>query len=264
MKTRFNIFFLILLGLQIVISCGKKPFSVLDREEMADVVFDLYIADAMSRNSAIDMAKEDAKIALANSVLQKHGITRAVLDSSLVWYSDNMQELSKVNDLVTARLSKIDTIYERKMVQRQIYKAFNFEDKLPRIFYLDTVTPSIAFRLDSIRLSDKGMSENAVFSFDVLGLDTTSHWLQASMYYHLSDTVLILNDTIVGDSSYVFSLDQFPSVIIGKQYADSTQIITPTDSLMRGIIAVEAFVKLQNKRNRNSTVILNNIKLQAN
>ena len=65
---------------------------------MEKVLYDIYLADAMIKTNYSVFSSDSArKQDLLNSVLKKHKITEAVLDTSLVWYSGNLDKYNKIN-----------------------------------------------------------------------------------------------------------------------------------------------------------------------
>ena len=72
---------------------GCRPRGVLSNREMREVLYDLHRADG-----AIQVA------GYYKNVLDKHGITQAEFDSSLVWFTDNPQIFNKIYPKVIARL----------------------------------------------------------------------------------------------------------------------------------------------------------------
>lgn len=265
MKKNLSVYIFAVLAMLVVISCSRKPFRVLDQDEMANIMFDLYIAEAMTKNSTAGFSTNDAQKALINSVMLKNGVTKAVFDSSLVWYSDNMQELTKVNDLVTARLTGIDSIYEKRMNRKLIYKFSDFKEKLPRVFYLDSTTPSLVFRIDSTILRNNGLTKDVKLRFDVLGIDTMTRKLDATIYYHLKDTTLLVRNNILADSNYLFVLNYDIPVVKDIQAPDSINnkfSMNDIDAVAHEIIGVEAYIRLLDTLGISAPVILNNIELE--
>lgn len=100
---RFIIYIIILTAF--FTSCGRRPRYVIPEDKMVDVLYDIHIAQAIYRDNHLysDDSKKDA---LIEGVLRKYKITQADLDSSLFWYSDNIQYYRIVNDSVISRLKK--------------------------------------------------------------------------------------------------------------------------------------------------------------
>ena len=70
-------------------------------------MYDIYLAEAEINANFNTFASDSArKQDLLNSVLKKHKITEAVLDTSLIWYSGNMEKYIKINDKVSKRFAE--------------------------------------------------------------------------------------------------------------------------------------------------------------
>lgn len=87
------------------IACTRQANEgVLTRQEMADVLYDYHLAQALTGHNigsdTLNMAS------YADIVLAKHGISQAEFDSSLLWYSRNSEEFYEVYKTINERLDK--------------------------------------------------------------------------------------------------------------------------------------------------------------
>ena len=74
---------------------------------MEKVLYDIYLAEAeISTNYAIFSSDSARKQELLNSVLKKHKITEAVLDTSLAWYSGHLDKYFKINEKLSKRYTE--------------------------------------------------------------------------------------------------------------------------------------------------------------
>lgn len=101
------------LGLKIVcvlLMCvammGCRPRGVLSNREMRDVLYDLHLTDGAIQVAGYIYSHDEEVAGYYKNVLDKHGITQAEFDSSLVWYTDNPQIFNKIYPKVIARLEK--------------------------------------------------------------------------------------------------------------------------------------------------------------
>ena len=91
--------------LLIILSCVScRPRMVLSNREMRDVLYDLHRADGALQVAGYSHGHSQELSAYYKSVLDKHGITQAEFDSSLVWFTDNPQIFNKIYPKVIARL----------------------------------------------------------------------------------------------------------------------------------------------------------------
>lgn len=96
-----------------LVGCSLRPSGVLSSSKMADVLADVHYAEAVVRQSNISYGHEYEQNICFQSVLDRHHITQAQFDSSLVWYTDNPLIFNRVYPRVIAKLEK----------QRQHYEA---------------------------------------------------------------------------------------------------------------------------------------------
>ena len=90
----------------IVVLSGCRPREVLSSRQMRRILVDLHKTDAVLQANGLQHghdAQEDACYAL---VLERHGVTQAQFDSSLVWYTNHPQIFDKIYPKVVADLEK--------------------------------------------------------------------------------------------------------------------------------------------------------------
>ena len=98
----FSFFILHFSLLFLFVGCKvERPKEVLPPSKMEDVLYDYHLAQVMGGEmTGENMYKRGLYI---DYVFNKHHITRAQLDSSLVWYARNPKELSAIYERLTAR-----------------------------------------------------------------------------------------------------------------------------------------------------------------
>lgn len=69
---------------------------------MENLLYDYHIAKAMGDN--LPYNENYKKVLYTDAVFNKYGTTKAVFDSSMVWYTRNMEVLAKVYEKVSKRL----------------------------------------------------------------------------------------------------------------------------------------------------------------
>lgn len=78
--------------------CKKTPEYVLDREEMAQLLADIHMAEAVIDFNYSDFPSDSTRKLLKQSVYEAHGVTAEQVDTSFVWYGNNIEEYIKVYD----------------------------------------------------------------------------------------------------------------------------------------------------------------------
>ena len=102
--------FAFLLG--VVCLAGCRPRGVLSSREMRSVLHDLHRADAILQVAGYNYGHDEALAKYYQQVLEKHGLTQAQFDSSLVWYTDHPQRFDKIYPKVVADLEAERTAWE--------------------------------------------------------------------------------------------------------------------------------------------------------
>ena len=83
---------------------GCRPRNVLSNREMRDVLYDLHRVDGALQVAGYTFGHNQEVAAYYQFVLDKHGVTQAQFDSSLVWFTDNPQIFNKIYPGVIDRL----------------------------------------------------------------------------------------------------------------------------------------------------------------
>lgn len=81
-----------------------RPDGVLSSHKMEDVLYDYHVALALS--SKLSYNEKYRRVEYENYALRKNGITKAELDTSLVWYTRNPKELHKIYERLNERIGK--------------------------------------------------------------------------------------------------------------------------------------------------------------
>ncbi len=89
----------------LLLSC--RPKGVLSSGQMEDLFVDMHRAEGIIYVRGF-MNSHDSVVSLTyDSILTAHGVTRAQLDSSLVWYTNNPMMFNKIYPHVMERLQKM-------------------------------------------------------------------------------------------------------------------------------------------------------------
>jgi hypothetical protein len=96
-----------LLSILILASCKPTvPSDVIQPDDMADILYDYHIAEAMARRSPVSHDRDFKQSAYFVDVLKKHEVTEAEFDSSLVYYYSHIDRLTKIYDKVGERIDE--------------------------------------------------------------------------------------------------------------------------------------------------------------
>lgn len=90
----------------LAIGCSRTPSPVLSEEKMARLLVDLELADAFATEQRLQRFHNDTlRLELRESVLAKHHVNEATLDTSLRWYGAHLPRLIKVYERADSILS---------------------------------------------------------------------------------------------------------------------------------------------------------------
>lgn len=79
-------------------ACKRVPEYVIQPEEMAVLMADVRMADAVLTAQSRSYTDPAKKLALKQAVLERNGVTQQQFDTSLVWYGHNIGKYQEVTD----------------------------------------------------------------------------------------------------------------------------------------------------------------------
>ena len=95
-----RLFLLVPLSIVLLCACHKSNDMVLDKEEMASLLADIHMAEAVVEYNRADFYTDSAKMLLRRSVYDAHGVTPEQVDSSFSYYGYHIEDYMKVYDRV--------------------------------------------------------------------------------------------------------------------------------------------------------------------
>lgn len=191
-------------------SCGKRPRYVIPENEMMDILYDIRLVQAIYNNNS-QFYTDSLKDALVSGVLEKYDVTQAQLDTSLVWYADNIDQYRIINDSVTSRLrAKSNLLMEQKSKIDMKLSQRNY--LIPPFFYLSEFTPTLRFDIDSVKIKTINLS-SFVLSFDVQGLKPLQK-ADATVYFTYKDTLVRNSYDINKNMGYTIAKPQLPDSLL--------------------------------------------------
>ncbi len=90
-----------------VIGCNKVPDHVIAPDNMAELMADMRVAEAVVKVNDRDYVSPASKYALRQEVFNRHGVTKQQFDTSLMWYGHNIDLYQEVTQ------QSIDILEER-------------------------------------------------------------------------------------------------------------------------------------------------------
>lgn len=206
MKKRTLTYYLLsfIIGSSGVISCGGDR-DRLSRDKMVEVLHDIQLAESIYQTKYNDFRDKEQKDALIQGILDKHGITQAELDSSLVWYADNAEIYMKVNDSVISSLKK-----EVDKINKTLPRGFDASNKnnsiLPTYYYLSGDIPTLTFNIDSTQVKNYPQFS---LEFNTLGIQDKMK-AELEIWFEYADTTIIQNQSLSKDDHFKVIGDTLP------------------------------------------------------
>lgn len=263
--------------LALLTSCGKEiPEEIIQPNKMEKVLYDYHLMMSLSNNS-----KNTEKKAVKNYLFQKHGITQAEFDSSMVWYTRESKELMTIYDNLNKRFKREYEHTARLLESR--------EDANTRTFVSgDTV--DVWVKEDILWFTKNPLNNHLTFEIKA---DTTFHqndaflWNMDYSFFTEGDIIMGLNvvsekDSVIGmtktitqsghqsiylqtDSTFKIKTlngfiyvpenqDKEPNILVHKIHLTRYHTNEPTDSLTSDSISTITPVK-ENKINRRNAHI---------
>ena len=193
-----------------IFACSNRPSHVLSESKMEKVLYDIYLAEAeINNNYAIFSSDSARKQELLNSVLKKHKITEAVLDTSLAWYSGHLEAYFKINEKLSKRFTEAaDKLRRQEEMQAQSnvnvdHWVLPVENERFLLRSSDLLNNIHTFKADTALYRYGGVYE---LQFDVLGLSSSLHPV-VTLCVQCRDTTFIQRDTISRDGLFATSVD---------------------------------------------------------
>ncbi|NLA63992.1 MAG: DUF4296 domain-containing protein [Bacteroidales bacterium] len=212
MDKLFKYLFLLMLAMM-VLSCHNRPSEVLPRKKMENVMYDMYIAEAIIDHDYQNFTLPEKKEALINHVLEKHKISEARWDTSLSWYSDNIDQYLQINDSVKSRLQREQNVVQKLSMQNAaMLEEFNIKprDYIPRNYHIAGLgcDRGFKFMLDSTQLAERFEDNDTIhFRFKVLGVvPYVASSLKSMLTVKYADTTIYHMSQIEENKSYSFPL----------------------------------------------------------
>ena len=86
-------------------SCGND--YILTNKQMEDLLLDIHLVDGISLSNS-NFSSKNAKSDLYTTIYEKHNTTKEQFDSSMVYYSENLEELVEIYEAVQSRIEELE------------------------------------------------------------------------------------------------------------------------------------------------------------
>lgn len=190
---KFKSYILLFFVTCVLFACTSRPSIVLSEKKMENVLYDLYLADTeIIKNNYLLNSDQLAKQKLFQSVFDKHKITQAEFDTSLVWYNQNLDLYMKINERI---IQRYDVAIENMELEKNRAEA-------------DATVRDTTFLTNPVSFTLQTNLRNNIHPFFV----DYSDQLDKLKRYHVDFLIMGLSDSITpvltfsiqcGDTTYV-------------------------------------------------------------
>lgn len=191
--------------LMVLYACEQIPSYIIHPDAMADLLVDVHKSESISENIK-EYGTPERKEQMRRSIFEKHGITQAQFDTSLVWYSDHMKKYSQVYDVVTARLRAESDKVKTLLVEKKSAPlsrpgdSINVWNKEPFFLFEPRLHRHIlTFEI----LADDNYREDDIFqlsvSFDKLPVNTPDKARVTLIIKHRNDSITTSSTEVLQD-----------------------------------------------------------------
>ena len=223
--------------LALMTSCGKDiPSEIIQPEMMEKILYDYHLSMSMTQNG-----KNPEKEAQKNYIFQKHQVTEAEFDSSMVWYTRESAELMTIYENLDKRFKREYAHIERLLESREEANARTSASG-------DTVD---VWRKGNIHWFSR-TPLNRQLAFEIKG-DTTFHERDAFLWnvdYHF-----LAKGKIVMGMNVVYENDSVQGMTKLVESSGPQSIYLHTDSAFK-IKMLNGFIHVPNDTIANDPIVL--------
>ena len=204
---------------------------------MEQVMYDVYIAEAIMENDYKNFDTSEKKEAYIEKVFKAHKVTQAQWDTSLSWYSDNIDLYLRMNDSVKSRLKRGQDFIESEIAQRdaQIFEtdvSVYSDSYIPQYYSFimpGTQRTGFRFSLDSTEISETISDNYSSMDFSVVGVVPSSVYnLSTVVTLVYSDTTIYHSENVSDNKTYSLPIEKYLSDDTLKQIYGFINLNNPT------------------------------------
>lgn len=109
---------------------NKTPDYVITHDDMVNIIIDIHLTDGLLTNNKVrrKLAKKDS-LNYYNVILNNYGYTRADFDTSVHFYSKNIDKYDKIYEEVLNSLGEMETKLKQESAEEKKLKEESLKDK---------------------------------------------------------------------------------------------------------------------------------------
>jgi len=204
-----------------IVGCSRVPKGIIPEKKMQQLLYDMHLADAIINTDFYTFHRYEDRNALYQSIFEKHKVTEALYDSSLVWYGKHLDIYMQVYNMalteVKMQIEEIGEIVSDMVLTGNEDIVDIWPNSRHHEFYLSSLSNNLIFDI----MPEEDFSSGSIFvlSLQVLGLVSD---IQSPIDVHLRaeqhDTTIIVNNAIRKDGFYEIVLKTLPIEKAKKVY----------------------------------------------
>ncbi len=110
----------------------KTPEYIIPHDKMVNIIADIHILDGLFTVNNVRRKFAKDSIDYYNAVFTNYGYTRSDFDTSINFYSNNIDEYDKIYEEVLNRLNEMETIIKQESAEEQAEKEKRKKKKLKK------------------------------------------------------------------------------------------------------------------------------------
>ena len=211
----------------------ERPKNVISPTKLEDVLYDYHLAQVMASDLNGDEVYKRALY--MEYVYDKHHITRAQLDSSLVWYARNPNELSRIYERLQARADREMEYIKARQALSELRGPHPVEGDSADLWYDNRLLVLTAAPLDNRRIftvpsdSNFHLCDTIEWLFDALFIpsDTVPRYAVASLLLRYNNDSLLARDVVMRTDTAVRIVLQNTDSVKMKEVKASVYFSSP-------------------------------------
>jgi hypothetical protein len=195
-------------------ACSRTPKGIIPEKKMQKVLVDMQLAEAMINADPATYREQADKRALYQAVFDKHRLTAAAYDSSMVWYGKHLEQYLRIYDLALADIKhQISDIGDIKPDAASVSNVDSLDIWIFRKYY-EFAPRSLSNRVIFDFHPEEAYSSGSVFvfGFQVWGITPSmSAPLEVRLSAFQGDTTLFAGNTLAKDGYHEIILKTLPT-----------------------------------------------------
>ena len=194
----------------LLVACSRTPKGIIPDQKMKQILVDMQLAEALIQTEPSAYPTYEERRALYRTIFNKHNVTEAAYDSSMIWYGKHLEQYMRIFESALTDIKRqIDLIGDIKpdaapasnadsldIWMQHTYCVFSSRSQVNRMILFD-LQPDEAYSSGS----------TFVLGLEVWGMTThADNVLEARLYAAQDDTTLFARSNVTHDGYHTLQL----------------------------------------------------------